>query len=48
MIRLEAGMPTSRFVLYGYHFKSIAAAGPIVGREIRKPTVLLHEIWQWG
>ena len=21
-------MPTSRFVLYGYHFKSIAAAGP--------------------
>jgi carbon starvation protein len=24
-------MPTSRFVLYGYHFKSIAAAGPIVG-----------------
>ncbi|HEU4399644.1 MAG TPA: carbon starvation CstA family protein, partial [Actinomycetota bacterium] len=24
-------VPTSRFVLYGYHFKSIAAAGPIVG-----------------
>src|SRR5258708_12497902 len=24
-------MPTSRSVLYGYHFKSIAAAGPIVG-----------------
>ena len=24
-------MPTSRNVLYGYHFKSIAAAGPIVG-----------------
>ena len=24
-------VPTSRYVLYGYHFKSIAAAGPIVG-----------------
>src|SRR5712692_1784955 len=24
-------MPTSRNVLYGYHFKSVAAAGPIVG-----------------
>ena len=24
-------MPTSKNVLYGYHFKSIAAAGPIVG-----------------
>jgi hypothetical protein len=24
-------MPTSRNVLYGYHFKSIAAAGPIIG-----------------
>ena len=24
-------MPTNRNVLYGYHFKSIAAAGPIVG-----------------
>lgn len=24
-------MPTSRNILYGYHFKSIAAAGPIVG-----------------
>ena len=26
-------MPTSRFVLYGYHFKSIAAAGPDRGRH---------------
>src|SRR5437879_7533371 len=24
-------VPTSRNILYGYHFKSIAAAGPIVG-----------------
>src|SRR5450756_850767 len=24
-------MPTSKNVLYGYHFKSIAAAGPITG-----------------
>ena len=28
-------MPTSRNVLYGYHFKSIAAAGPIVGPTFR-------------
>ena len=27
-------MPTSRNVLYGYHFKSVAAAGPIVGGTI--------------
>ena len=24
-------MPASKNILYGYHFKSIAAAGPIVG-----------------
>src|SRR4030067_973605 len=24
-------MPTNRNILFGYHFKSIAAAGPIVG-----------------
>ena len=24
-------MPTNKNVLFGYHFKSIAAAGPIVG-----------------
>lgn len=34
-------MPTSRFVLYGYHFKSIAAAGPIVG------VILAAAIWGW-
>jgi carbon starvation protein len=34
-------MPTSRFVLYGYHFKSIAAAGPIVG------VILATAIWGW-
>src|SRR5207249_9235015 len=28
-------MPTSRSVLYGYHFKSIAAAGPIRSEERR-------------
>jgi carbon starvation protein len=34
-------MPTSRFVLYGYHFKSIAAAGPIVG------VIAAASIWGW-
>src|ERR687895_460819 len=34
-------MPTNRFVLYGYHFKSIAAAGPIVG------VVTAAALWGW-
>jgi carbon starvation protein len=34
-------MPTSRFVLYGYHFKSIAAAGPIVG------VIAAAGLWGW-
>ncbi|MBI4673369.1 MAG: hypothetical protein HY741_17090 [Chloroflexi bacterium] len=34
-------MPTSRNVLYGYHFKSIAAAGPIVG------VITATNIWGW-
>ncbi len=34
-------MPTSRNVLYGYHFKSIAAAGPIVG------PIAAVTIWGW-
>jgi carbon starvation protein len=34
-------MPTSRNVLYGYHFKSIAAAGPIVG------PIVAVTIWGW-
>src|SRR5919108_5325223 len=34
-------MPTSRFVLYGYHFKSIAAAGPIVG------VIVAAGLWGW-
>ena len=35
-------MPTSKNVLYGYHFKSIAAAGPIVG------PIAAANIWGWG
>lgn len=35
-------VPTNRNVLYGYHFKSIAAAGPIVGAITAGP------IWGWG
>src|SRR5215469_15208192 len=35
-------MPTSRNVLYGYHFKSIAAAGPIVG------TITAANLWGWA
>src|ERR671919_2893643 len=34
-------MPTSRNVLYGYHFKPIAAAGPIVG------VITAANIWGW-
>jgi carbon starvation protein len=34
-------MPTSRNVLYGYHFKSIAAAGPITG------PILAGTLWGW-
>ncbi len=34
-------MPTSRNVLYGYHFKSIAAAGPIVG------VITAANLWGW-
>jgi carbon starvation protein len=34
-------VPTSRFVLYGYHFKSIAAAGPIVG------VIVASALWGW-
>lgn len=34
-------VPTSRNVLYGYHFKSIAAAGPIVG------AITAASIWGW-
>ena len=34
-------MPTGRNVLYGYHFKSIAAAGPIVG------PIVAVTIWGW-
>ncbi len=34
-------MPTSRNVLYGYHFKSIAAAGPIVG------VITAVNLWGW-
>lgn len=34
-------MPTNRNVLYGYHFKSIAAAGPIVG------AITAGALWGW-
>lgn len=34
-------MPTSKNVLYGYHFKSIAAAGPITG------VIAAVTIWGW-
>ena len=34
-------MPTSRNILYGYHFKSIAAAGPIVG------PIAAATLWGW-
>ena len=35
-------MPASRNVLYGYHFKSIAAAGPIVG------VITGVNLWGWS
>src|SRR5512145_848477 len=35
-------MPTSKNILYGYHFKSIAAAGPIVG------PITASNIWGWA
>jgi carbon starvation protein len=35
-------MPTSKNVLYGYHFKSIAAAGPIVG------PITAAGLWGWA
>jgi carbon starvation protein len=34
-------VPTNRFILYGYHFKSIAAAGPIVG------VIVASALWGW-
>src|SRR5467141_2053971 len=34
-------VPTNRNVLYGYHFKSIAAAGPIVG------AITAGALWGW-
>jgi carbon starvation protein len=34
-------MPTSRNILYGYHFKSVAAAGPIVG------VITAANLWGW-
>src|SRR6266487_3050517 len=34
-------VPTSRNVLFGYHFKSIAAAGPIVG------AITAAALWGW-
>lgn len=34
-------MPTNKNILYGYHFKSIAAAGPIVG------VITAANIWGW-
>src|SRR6516165_10120788 len=34
-------MPTSRSVLFGYHFKAIAAAGPIVG------PIAAATLWGW-
>jgi carbon starvation protein len=34
-------MPTNKNILYGYHFKSIAAAGPIVG------VITAANLWGW-
>ncbi len=34
-------MPTNRNILFGYHFKSIAAAGPIVG------AIVAANLWGW-
>src|SRR5437879_13273139 len=36
-----ACMPTHRYTLCGYHFKSIAAAGPIVG------AIVAATLWGW-
>jgi carbon starvation protein len=35
-------MPTNRNILFGYHFKSIAAAGPIVG------PITAANLWGWS
>ena len=35
-------MPTSRYVLFGFHFKAIAAAGPIVG------PITAANLWGWS
>jgi carbon starvation protein len=34
-------MPTNKNILFGYHFKSIAAAGPIVG------AIVATTLWGW-
>src|SRR5215467_3894481 len=34
-------MPTNRNILFGYHFKSVAAAGPIVG------AIVAASLWGW-
>src|SRR5215510_8397 len=34
-------MPTNKNILFGYHFKSIAAAGPIVG------AIVAASLWGW-
>src|SRR4030065_2247511 len=34
-------MPTNRNILFGYHFKSIAAAGPIIG------AIVAGSLWGW-
>lgn len=34
-------MPTNRHILFGYHFKSVAAAGPIVG------AIVAASLWGW-
>lgn len=34
-------MPAKRNILFGYHFKSIAAAGPIVG------AIVAAILWGW-
>jgi carbon starvation protein len=34
-------MPTNRNILFGYHFKSIAAAGPIIG------AIVAANLWGW-
>src|SRR5437899_10800031 len=34
-------MPTNKNILFGYHFKSIAAAGPIVG------AIVAATLWGW-